>query len=152
MEEAINATNVTVEAVNENTDSLNKTAESIKESIKEAMDSFSDEVPPTEEQKIQAKGFLNNFLNYIKGSKFKEDVKIRAKMWNKSEKEVAKGFFNKILGTIGDVFGIAIGTVGDVCHLVIDIVSTVLHGAVNGLCQLADAITRCFTLNKTCVA
>lgn len=121
------------------------------QAIKQAIDGFSDEVPVQEnEEKVQeSKNFLNWFRNYIGSQNFKDSVNNASIKYNVPPKAVAKNFFENILGTIGDVLGVAIGTVRNVGHTIVDIITAVLHGGVNLICNIANALASIVTLNKT---
>lgn len=136
-------------------ESLNKTMEETAKVMQEKLDSLSDEVPPsngaTQNSKAvkNAKNFLDGFMNFIKGDKFTESINRNAIKYNIPPKRLAQGFFGKILGTIGDVLGIAIGTVRSVGHTVINVIGIILNGAVDLVCNVANAIASIFTLNST---
>ena len=130
---------------------LQKTVQATAQAVQESLNSFSDEVPSDTEVK-KAKGFLNQFQEYIKSAGFHKDVEDVARKYNVPPKKVATNVFEKALGTVGDVLGIAIGTVCDVGHTLVNLLSSIAHGAVNIICKVANALARMVTLNKTCVA
>lgn len=130
---------------------LRKTMQDTAQAVEEALNGFSDEVP-TDDEATKAKGFLKQFTDYIKGDTFKCDINDTAKKYGVPPKKLAQNFFEKALGTIGDVLGIAINTIGNAGHTLIDILATVAHGAVNLIVNVANALARMVTLNKTCVA
>ena len=130
---------------------LRKTMQDTAQAVEEALNDFSDEVP-TDDKTTKAKGFLKQFTDYIKGDTFKHDINDTAKKYGVPPKKLAQNFFEKALGTIGDVLGIAINAVGNAGHTLIDILATVAHGAVNLIVNVANALARMVTLNKTCVA
>jgi hypothetical protein len=130
---------------------LQQTLQGTAQAIKESLESFSDEIPTDSEVK-KAQGFLSQFTEYIKGESFKKDINETAKKYGVPPKKLAENFFEKALGTVGDVLGIAIGAVGNAGHMLVDILSTVAHGAVNIIVNIANALARVFTLNKTCIA
>ena len=130
---------------------LRKTMQDTAQAVEEALNDFSDEVP-TDDETTKAKGFLKQFTDYIKGDTFKRDINNTAKKYNVPPKKLAQNFFEKALGTVGDVLGIAIGTVGNAAHTLVDILSTIVHGAVGLIVNVANALSRIVTLNKTCVA
>ena len=132
--------------------SLQKALQGTAQAMQETLEGFSDEVPTDSEEVKKAKGFLNQFTEYIKGESFKKDINETAKKYNIPPKKLAENFFSKALGTVGDVLGIAIGTVGNAGHMLVDILSTIAHGAVNLIVNVANALARVFTLNKTCIA
>lgn len=105
-----------------------------------------------EKEKVdKANGILNNFRKYISSSEFVADVKNVAKKYNVPEKAVATNFFEKVLGTVGDIFGIVFGTIEELCHSLINLVGAVAHGIVSAICSIANAVGRTVTLNKTAV-
>lgn len=124
--------------------------------MQDVLDGLSDEIPEEDEevneQYEEATGFLNKFINYIQSKSFTDSVNSAAKKYNVPPKKVAEGFFGKILGTIGDVAGIAISTAGNGLHTVIDVLATIAHGAVDVVISVASAIASIFTCNKTCMA
>ena len=132
--------------------SLQKALQVTAQAMQETLEGFSDEVPTDSEEVKKAKGFLNQFTEYIKGESFKRDINDTAKKYNIPPKKLAENFFGKALGTIGDVLGIAIGTVGNAGHMLVDLLSTIAHGAVNLIVNVANALARVFTLNRTCIA
>lgn len=131
---------------------LKQTLQNTAKAVTESLDSFSDEVLASESEETKARNFLDEFSNYIKGESFKEKVNGIAQVKGIPPKVVAKNFFEKALGIIGDTLGIAINTVGNVGHTLVDILSTIAHGAVNLIVNVANALARVFTLNKTCIA
>lgn len=131
---------------------LQQALQGTAQAMQETLNGFSEEVPSNSEEVKKAKGFLNQFTEYIKGESFKRDINDTAKKYNIPPKKLAENFFGKALGTIGDVLGIAIGTVGNAGHMLVDLLSTIAHGAVNLIVNVANALARVFTLNRTCIA
>jgi hypothetical protein len=152
--EDIKVTNVTVtpatptEVKEELKADLKETAQAIKESLEE----FSDDVINEGAKAKKARGFLQDFTRYIKSENFKADVNATAKKYNVPPKKLAENFFEKALGTIGDVLGVTFGTVGDVGHMLTNLLATIIHGAIDIAIKVANALARVFTFNKTCVA
>lgn len=129
-------------------DSVNNMAQAINDTVNR----FSDKVPNQNNQKqkeTEAKNFINQFTDYIKSSAFFNAVNDASVATGVPPKRIAEGFFGKILGTVGDILGIAIGTVRNTAHGVIDLLATVLHGTANVICNVANAIASIFTLNRT---
>lgn len=131
-------------------ETMEQTLNNTAEAIQQAMDSFPDEEVSPEEQK-KAQGFLHNFMGYISGNAFHEDVMKASRKYKIPPKKIAQGFFQSCLGTIGDILGIAIGTVGNAGHTLINIISSIAHGAVNLVVKVANGLASIVTLNKTCV-
>lgn len=115
--------------------------------MKEAMDQFEN----NEEKVKKANGILDRFKEYIGSSKFTADVKGVSAKYHLPEKAVASNFFEKVLGTVGDVFGVAVGTIEGLCHNLINLVGAIAHGIVNTICNIAKSLGRIVTLNKTVV-
>ena len=127
-----------------------------EQDINDVLKGFSDEpagqqATVTQKDAEEARSFIYDFMQYIKSGAFKNDVNENAKKYNLKPKALAKNFIDSILGTVGDVLGIAISTVGDTAHTLVNILSTVVHGTVNVVTNIASAIARMITLNKTCV-
>ena len=150
MNEEVKVLNVTPVATTTTEEELQNTASAMQE----AVDQFSeDEVEIVEDDKEhKAKSFLSDFRSYIKSSAFTDDVNEVSKKYNLPPKKVAQNFFEKALGTVGDILGIAINVVCSAGHMVINIVSTVCHSIVNLFNRIFNGIARVVTLNKTCVA
>ena len=125
------------------------------QAMADTLNQFSDEVPnatktePTKEQK--ARNILSQFAEYIKGPSFQRDVNTVAREMNVPPKKLATNFFEKVLGTVGDIAGIAVSTVGNVGHNLIDLLARVAHCGVDIICKVANALVSICTFNKTCV-
>lgn len=151
--EEVKVLNVSVKPVGSSADAdLQKTLQETAKAVEESLNGFSNETPVDESEAEKAKGFLNQFTSYIKGESFKKDINDTAKKYGVPPKKLAQNFFEKALGTVGDVLGIAINTVGNAGHMLVDILSTIAHGAVNLIVNVANALARMVTLNNTCVA
>lgn len=136
--------------------SLQEALKNAGQAMVDTLNQFSDEVPnatvkqPTKEEK--AKNILNQFTEYIKGPSFQRDVNTVARECNVSPKKLANNFFEKVLGTIGDVAGIVVNTTGNVAHNLVDLLARVAHSGIDIICKVANALVRMVTLNNTCVA
>ena len=146
----VQVSNVTVTPVNQGFQTTQQIVQETAQAINEAMNGFSDQPIGQEEQK--ARSFLGQFTNYIKSDLFKKDVEDAAKKTGVPPKKIAQNFFEKALGTVGDILGIAVGTVKNAADTLINLLSTVAHGAVSIVCNVANALVSMVTLNKTCVA
>lgn len=102
-----------------------------------------------EEKVKKANDILHKFKSYAGTKGFKADVKRASAKYGIPEKAVATNFFEKVLGTIGDIFGITFGTIEGLCHSLIDFVGAIAHGIVRTICNIASALGRVVTLNKT---
>ena len=145
--EEVKVLNVSVKPVGE---TLEQTMRTTSQVMAETLQSFSDESETAEEKK--AKSFLTEFQQYIKSHDFKEDVNAVAKKYNVPPKKVAQNFFEKALGTVGDILGIAISVVCNAGRMVINIASTVAHSIVTLIQSIANGIASIVTLNRTCIA
>ena len=94
---------------------------------------------------------INDFFFFIKSDVFKTDVNETAKEYNVSPKKLAENFFEKALGTIGDVLGIAVDTTENIAHSLVSILSVVMNSAITVITKVANALVRIVTLNKTCI-
>lgn len=154
MDEKVTATNVTATPVQGNAQaepSMQETLEQTAQAVQQAMDNLPDKEVSAEEEK-KAKGFLRNFMEYIKGDTFREDVMSTSRKYHVPPKKIAQGFFETCLGTIGDVLGVAISTAGNAGHTLIDIIASLAHGAVSLMVKIAYGLASIVTFNKTCVA
>lgn len=144
MEENIKVVNVTVKPVDQSLDqTMQETAQVMNETLKGFEES-------TKEKK--AKNFLNDLKEYIKSNAFRSDVEEVSKKYNVPPKKVAQNFFEKALGTVGDILGIAISVVCNAGHMIINLASTVAHSIVNLIKSIASGFASIITLNRTCVA
>ena len=128
---------------------------SVQENLKKTAQMMGDAMSQFEsnEEKVKkANKILTKFQKYIGSSAFKADVKNVSAKYNIPEKAVATNFFEKVLGTVGDVFGVTFGTIEGLCHTLINLVGAIAHGIVNAICNIANAIGRVVTLNKTAIA
>lgn len=138
---------------------LQETLNSTAEAIRSSLEGFSDQVEnlcgdcsaQQEEQVKQATGLFQRFQEYISSKGFRDNVNMTARKYGVPPKKVAEGFFGKVLGTIGDVAGIAVSTAGNIAHSFIDIFAAILHGGVNMVVSAASALVRVLTLNNTCI-
>lgn len=105
-----------------------------------------------ESKEKQAEGYLKRLMNYIKGNSFNADITATADKYKVPPQKLATNFFERALGTVGDILGIAINVVCNGLDFIVTTVSTVAHGIVSLIHKLASALGRIVTLNKTCVA
>lgn len=122
------------------------------EAISNVIGEFSDEVPKTAstQEEAKAKESVRSFMDFIKSPDFKDTVNETAEKHGVPSKKLAENFFEKTLGTIADVLGLAINTSGNAIHSLINLLSTVLHSATNIIVKVANALVGVVTLNKTC--
>jgi hypothetical protein len=144
MSEDIKVTNITPAK------ELKKDFQETAKAIKETLNEFSDDVVNEGAEVKKARGFLQDFTKYIRSDAFKKDVNDTAKKYNLPPKKLAENFFEKALGTIGDVLGITINCVGNAGHMLVNLLTTIAHGAIDVIVMVANSLARVFTLNKTC--
>lgn len=154
--QAINATVSSCTAIPVNascqSQTVQQTMDSTMEAIQEAMNSFSSEVINEAPNEKKAKGFLNSLKSYINTQEFKNKINETAQKTGRPPKEVAKNFFEKALGTVGDILGIAISVICDAGRMVVNIAGTICNSIINLIQSIANGIASIVTLNKTCVA
>lgn len=106
----------------------------------------------TDAEKVKkANNVLNQFKNYVGSKNFTADVKNLSAKYKVPEKAIATNFFEKVLGTVGDIFGIVFGTIEGLCHNLVNLLGAIAHGIISTICNIANAIGRTVTLNKTAV-
>ena len=128
-------------------------AQSTSDAIKNSLNMFDDEVNvPTSDDVKKANDKINRFNNYIQSEEFRNNCLFISQVFNIPPKQVANNFFEKCLGTVGDVAGIAVNTTGNVAHSLVDLIANIAHGAISVFCNVANALISMVTLNKTCIA
>lgn len=145
--EEVKVINVTAQPIGSTTENLQQCMQSTAQVMSETLNSLEGETSKEKE----AKGFLNNFKSYIQSANFKQDVNDVAKKYGVPPKKVAQNFFEKALGTVGDILGIAINVVCNAGRMVINIASTVANSIINLIHSIASGIASIVTLNRTCV-
>ena len=125
---------------------VQQTMDSTMEAIHEAMNDFADEVINETPNEKKAKGFLNSLKNYVKTQVFRDKVNETSQKTGIPPKKVAQNFFERALGTVGDILGIAISVVCNAGRMVVQIAGTICNGIIN----LIQSIASIVTLNKTC--
>ena len=141
-----------IKPVGSTTAPLQECVQSTVQVMNDTLNSFSDTTTAEVIKESKAKRYLNDFKSYIQSASFKEDVDEVAKKYGVPPKKVAQNFFEKALGTVGDILGIAISVVCNTGHIIVNIASTVCHSIVNLIKSIANGIASIVTLNRTCVA
>lgn len=100
----------------------------------------------------KAKQKIMEFKSFITGQGFKDLVEETHNKTGISRKQLADGFFKRVLGTIGDTLGVVIEYAGHAGHMLVNVLETVLHGGINIICKVANAVVSLVTLNQTNVA
>lgn len=120
-----------------------------QQAMAQAMQGFAQQ--DTQQQREQrATGFLHNLRQYIGSQQFQNDVNETAQKYNMPAKAVASNFFEKALGTVGDILGVAITVVRNGAHSVVNIAAGIAHGIIDLICNIAAGLGRMITFNKTC--
>ena len=101
-------------------------------------------------QKILAEG--QRLATELEANDIKNKINETAQKTGRPPKEVAKNFFEKALGTVGDILGIAISVICDAGRMVVNIAGTICNSIINLIQSIANGIASIVTLNKTCVA
>lgn len=110
---------------------------------------FADSIPQGTHEQKSAKGFFKKFSNYVGSKNFENAVKEKAEKYKVPPKQIAKNFFLKVLGIIGDILGIVVNTVCSIFDMAITLLATLLHGAVAIVNKVGNAIASIITLNQT---
>ena len=137
-----------------------KTLEEVEDIMNDVLDEFEDETEEEEEveeeipeEKIEeATSYLNKFKEFIKTAAFKEQINKTAKEYGVPPKKLAQNFFEKALGTVGDILGVAISVVCNAGRTIVRIAGSIANTVINLIESLFNGAVRVITLNKTCVA
>lgn len=95
------------------------------------------------------KRFIKKVIDFLAGREFEEQCKAVGKKHNLPPKVVAKNFCLRILGTIGDVLGIAINVTRNFVKGTIELLVSVLFGGIDLICNVAQGLVTIITLNQT---
>lgn len=133
---------------------VEETLEETIETIEEVLDGFEEfeEEEVVEEKEEEAVSFLQQFQQYIKSDKFKSEVLKTSKEYGIPPKKLAQGFFEKALGTVGDILGVGISVVCNAGRMVVNIAGTIANSIIDLICMIANGIVSVVTMNKTCIA
>jgi hypothetical protein len=110
---------------------------------------FADAIPQGTHEQKSAKGFFKKFSDYVGSKKFADDVNEKAEKYKVPPKQIAKNFFLKVLGIIGDILGIVVNTVCSIVDTAVTLLATLLHGAVAVIGKVGNAVASVVTLNQT---
>lgn len=149
--EPINATPVQNTCEGCDIEDANET-EDLTKQFKGLFDAFAESIPQNSHQEKSAKGFFKKFSDYIGSKSFKDDLEEKSEKYCIPKKQLAKNFFLKVLGIIGDILGIVINTVCNVVDTAISLLSMLLHGAVDVIAKVGNGLARVVSCNQTCVA
>ena len=134
-----------------------KTLEEVEDIMNDVLDEFEDETEEVEEEIpeekiVEATDYLNKFKKFIKSKSFKQQINETAKEYGVPPKKLAQNFFEKALGTVGDILGVAISVVCNAGRTIVRIAGSIANTVINLIESLFNGAVRVITLNKTCVA
>ena len=137
-----------------------KAIEEVENVMNDVLDEFEDETEEEEEVEeeipeekiVEATNYLNKFKEFIKTAAFKEQRNKTAKEYGVPPKKLAQNFFEKALGTVGDILGVAISVVCNAGRTIVRIAGSIANTIINLIESLFNGAVRVITLNKTCVA
>lgn len=117
--------------------------------FKGLFDAFTEQIPNNTHEAKSAKGFFKKFSDYIGSNDFENAVNEKAEKYNVPPKQIAKNFFLKALGIIGDILGIVVNTVCSIIDTGITLLATLLHGAVSVIGKAGNGLVSVVTMNQT---
>ena len=139
--------------VNEGYETIDEdNADDLTAQFKGLFDAFAQSIPQGTHEAKSAKGFFKKFSDYIGSKSFKDDLEEKSEKYKIPKKQLAKNFFLKILGILGDILGIVINTACSIVDTAISLLSTLLHGAVSIIAKAGNAVARVVSCNQTCIA
>lgn len=137
---------------NQNCGDTADTTNDFAKQFQDIFNKFSEEIPNESGEAKKAKGWFRSFMRYVSSPQFENDVNAKAQKYHVPPKQVAKNFFLKVLGILGDVLGIVINTVGNVADIFINVLSTIAHGVVDVVVKAGNALARVVSFNQTATA
>lgn len=117
--------------------------------FKGLFDAFAEQIPNNSHEAKSAKGFFKKFNNYVGSKKFADDVNKKAEKYKVPPKQIAKNFFLKALGIIGDILGIVVNTTCSIIDAAVTMLATLLHGAVSVIGKAGNGLVSIITMNQT---
>ena len=137
-----------------------KVIEEVEDAMNDVLDEFEDETEEEEveeeeipeEKVVEATDYLNKFKEFIKSKSFKQQIDETAKEYGIPPKKLAQNFFEKALGTVGDILGVAISVVCNAGRTIVRIAGSIANTVINLIESLFTGAVRVITLNKPCVA
>jgi hypothetical protein len=110
---------------------------------------FADAIPQGTHEQKSAKGFFKKFSDYVGSQKFADDVNEKAEKYKVPPKQIAKNFFLKVLGIIGDILGNVVNTACSIIDIAVTLLATLLHGAVSVIGKAGNCLVSVITMNQT---
>lgn len=117
--------------------------------FKGLFDAFAEQIPNNSHEAKSAKGFFKKFSNYVGSKDFEDAVNEKAEKYKVPPKQIAKNFFLKVLGIIGDILGIVVNTVCSIIDIAITLLATLLHGVVSIINKAGNGLVSIITMNQT---
>ena len=124
-------------------------AEDLTKAFKTMFDAFSESIPQNNAQAKKSKNVFKKFADYIGSKQFKDDVNEKAEKYKVPPKQIAKNFFLKVLGIIGDILGIVVNTACSILDIAVTLLSNLLHGTIDIVNKAGNAIVSIITLNQS---
>lgn len=97
----------------------------------------------------EAKNFIKQAMTYVKSESFSNKCDELAEKHNVSKKKIAKTFFQKVLGQIGDKSTLAFDTFETGVMIFINIVGFIIKKGIDIICTLARILFKALTFNYT---
>ena len=124
--------------------------EDFAKTFSDMFNAFADSIPNNKE--ASSKNIFKRFADYIGSKRFTDDVNAKAEKYKIPPKQLAKNFFFKVLGIIGDILGIVVNTACSIVDTAVSLLANLLHGAVEVIAKVGNAITSVVTCNQTNLA
>lgn len=129
--------------------SVDNSAEDLTNQFKAMFNAFADNIPNDSHEAKTAKNMFKQFSNYIGSNDFENSVNEKAEKYKVPPKQIAKNFFLKVLGIIGDILGIVVNTVCNIVDTTVTLLATLLHGAVSVVGKVGNGLVSVISLNQT---
>jgi hypothetical protein len=129
--------------------SVDNSAEDLTNQFKAMFNAFADNIPNDSHEAKTAKNMFKQFSNYIGSNDFENSVNEKAEKYKVPPKQIAKNFFLKVLGIIGDILGIVVNTVCNIVDTAVTLLATLLHGAVSVVGKVGNGLVSVISLNQT---
>lgn len=126
--------------------------ESLKSTLGDLNSRFEDlevDDDPSEEETRKGIGVLNTLNDFLRSKEFEDGVYEYSRFSGMPPKKVANNFAGRIVGTIGDILGLAIDVIHHTVDFAVELLAKVIMGGASLICKVANAITSVATLNLT---
>lgn len=104
---------------------------------------------PSEEETRKGIGILNMLNGFLRSKEFEDGVYEYSRFSGMPPKKVANNFAGRIVGTIGDILGLAIDVIHHTVDFAVELLAKVIMGGASLICKVANAITSVATFNLT---